>query len=246
MKSIQCLILLCAICTPLFVNSQPQQIKTSMNTSLKPLPYAYDALEPWLDKATVELHHDKHQATYVNNFIAALEKAPQIEFNGCIPTLLKNLDSVPESVRTAIRNNGGGVFNHEFYWEGLSPEKTEPSKEFLEAINKSFGSIENLKEEMTKKALATFGSGYAWLCIDENGLLKIITTPNQDNPYSVHCKCSCKLKPIFCIDVWEHSYYLKYKNLRAEYLKAIWNVVNWQKLSCRYACAMKKQCCTKK
>ena len=240
------LLLLCAMYAPMLTNAQTQQIKTNMKAELKPLPYAYDALEPWLDKATLELHHDKHQATYVNNFNIAIEKIPEEEFNGCIPSLLKKLDSIDESVRTAIRNNGGGVFNHEFYWEGLSPEKTEPSKELLEAIDKSFGSVEKMKEVMTQKALATFGSGYAWLCVDEKGLLKIMTTPNQDNPFSAPCKCGCKLKPIFCIDVWEHSYYLKYKNLRAEYLKAIWNVVNWQKLSCRYACAMKKQCCSKK
>jgi Fe-Mn family superoxide dismutase len=215
--------------------SQPQKKKdSSMKFSLKPLPYSYTALEPWLDATTLTLHHDKHQATYVNNLNNALAKYPDYHFRDKLCEILKDIDSLPEDIRTAVRNNGGGVFNHEFYWEGLSGAPSVPSKRFADAIDKSFGSMENFRREMTEKSLSLFGSGYTWLCSDRNGNLKIIAYPNQDNPFSCPCKCASKLTPIFCIDVWEHSYYLKYQNLRAEYLKNIWNIVNWQKLSERY------------
>ncbi len=211
-----------------------QKDPINMKVDLKPLPFAPSALEPYIDADTVILHHDKHQATYVNNLNGILEKTPEIKFCGCFCKLLKNLDAVPEEVRTAVRNNGGGVFNHEFYWDGLSGEKSSPSPELQKAIDKAFGSMENMQKELTQKALAIFGSGYLWLCVDKNGDLKVVSAANQDNPYSVPSREIPDLKPIFCIDVWEHSYYLKYRNLRAEYLKNIWNVVNWVKVSERY------------
>lgn len=218
----------------------PQNINQNkdMKYQLAPLPYAHTALEPWLDATTVSLHHDKHQAAYVNNLNAALEKAPDFVFEGELWRLLQSLDTLPESIRTAVRNNGGGVFNHEFYWGGLGGEPTVPSKQFADALAKSFGSVENFKREMTEKSASIFGSGYAWLCADSNGNLKIITAPNQDNPYTMPASGGGALIPIFCIDVWEHSYYLKYQNLRGEYLKNIWQIVNWAKLSDRYERAL--------
>lgn len=218
--------------------ANPEKKANNMKYQLTPLPYAHTALEPWLDATTVSLHHDKHQAAYVNNLNAALAKEPKFAFDGELWRLLKNLDSVPESIRAAVKNNGGGVFNHEFYWGGLAGEATVPSKKFAEAIEKSFGSMENFKREMTEKSLSIFGSGYSWLCADQNGNLKIIAAANQDNPFSIPQLSAAGLMPIFCIDVWEHSYYLKYQNLRGEYLKNIWNIVNWEKLSDRYERAM--------
>ena len=233
MKNIIGIFIVCLLSTITFSQQQKQKDST-MKYDLTPLPYSHTALEPYIDATTVMLHHDKHQATYVNNLNNTLAKYPDVTFEKNIVNLLKNINSAPEDIRTAIRNNGGGVFNHEFYWEGLSGNSSVPSKELSEAIDKAFGSMENFRREMTEKSLALFGSGYSWLCSDKNGNLKIITYSNQDNPYSTPCKCCNDLIPIFCIDVWEHSYYLKYQNLRAEYLKNIWNIVNWQKLSERF------------
>lgn len=209
-----------------------------MKYELTSLPFAQTALEPWIDATTVSIHHDEHQATYVNNLNAALAKFPDFEFSGHLHNLLGNLDLVPQEIRTAVRNNGGGVFNHEFYWGGLSGEHTVASKKFSDALEKSFGSTENFRREMTAKTAAVFGSGYGWLCVDNLGGLKIMTTPNQDNQFSAPCACGVDFKPIFCIDVWEHAYYLKYQNMRVEYLNGIWEVVNWEKLSQRYECLL--------
>ncbi len=209
-----------------------------MKYELTPLPFAQTALEPWIDATTVSIHHDKHQAAYVNNLNAALAKFPDFEFSGRLHNLLGNLDLVPQEIRTAVRNNGGGVFNHEFYWGGLSGEHTVASKKFSDALEKSFGSTENFRREMTAKTAAVFGSGYGWLCVDNLGGLKIMTSSNQDNQFSAPCGCGVDFKPIFCIDVWEHAYYLKYQNMRVEYLNGIWEVVNWEKLSQRYECLL--------
>ncbi len=243
-KTITSVLVACLSVTCAFSSEQSTQKDfPKMKIELKPLPFAPTALEPYIDADTVILHHDKHQATYVNNLNAILEKNPEIKFCGCLCKLLKNLDSLPVDVRTPIRNNGGGVFNHEFYWDSLSSEKSTPSPELLKAIEKEFGSLENLQTEITQKALAVFGSGYLWLCSDKNGDLKIVGAANQDNPFSVPDKNKPDLIPIFCVDVWEHSYYLKYRNLRAEYLKNIWNIINWQKISERYKKATCKTSC---
>lgn len=223
----------------LVFSQSSQQKEKYMKIELKPLPYATNALEPYLDAETVSLHHDKHQATYVNNLNATLEKIPNLKFEGNLCKLLKNLDTIPEEFRTAVRNNGGGVFNHEFYWGGLTGDKTKPSPELASAIEKAFGSMENFQKEITQKALAIFGSGYLWLCVNKKGEVMLISAANQDNPFSVPCKCGCDVIPIFCIDVWEHSYYLKYRNLRAEYLKNLWSIINWDKISDRYESALK-------
>lgn len=207
-----------------------------MKYELKPLPYPENALEPYIDAQTVKLHHGKHQAAYVAKLNAALEAAPEFSAPQCLETLVSSLASAPESIRGAIRNNGGGALNHVFYWEGLSPEKTEPSAEFKEALERDFGSVENFKEQMSAAAANHFGSGWAWLVLDKGGKLKIATTPNQDSPLMG----ADGAKPIFCIDVWEHAYYLKYQNLRAEYIKNIWNLANWAEMSERYKKALGK------
>lgn len=214
--------------------------KGNMKYELKPLPYSYEALEPYIDAETVKLHHDKHQASYVAKLNAALESAPEFVAPECLCCLISSLKDVPEKIRTAIRNNGGGVFNHEFYWNGFSADKTAPSAELKGAIERDFGSIEKFQEEMTSSAINQFGSGWAWLVATKDGKLKVASTPNQDCPIMGGIANTCGSTPIFCIDVWEHAYYLKYKNLRPEYLKNIWNIVNWQELSNRYQKAIKK------
>lgn len=211
-----------------------------MKYELKPLPYSYEALEPYIDAETVKLHHDKHQAAYVAKLNAALESAPEFDAPECMRKLLSNLSDVPEKIRNAVRNNGGGAFNHVFYWEGLSPDKTEPCAEFKEAIERDFGSVEKFKEEMSNAAVNRFGSGWAWLVLTKEGKLKVVATPNQDCPVMGEIANTCGSTPIFCIDVWEHAYYLKYKNLRPEYVKNIWNIVNWQELCKRYKETLKK------
>ncbi len=234
-KSISAVTIFVATLPILFGNS-----KGNMKYELKPLPYSYEALEPYIDAETVKIHHDKHQATYVAKLNAAIESAPEFSAPECMCYLLSNLNNVPEKIRTAIRNNGGGAFNHAFYWDGLTPEKAEPSAEFKAAIERDFGSIEKFQEEMTNAAVNQFGSGWAWLVLTKDGKLKVTSTPNQDCPLMGDAINICKTTPLFCIDVWEHAYYLKYRNLRPDYLKNIWNVVNWQKLSNRYQEALKK------
>lgn len=201
-----------------------------MKYELKPLPYPENALEPYIDAQTVKLHHGRHQAAYVAKLNAALESAPEFSTPQCLETLVSSLNDAPEKIRAALRNNGGGALNHVFYWEGLSPEKTEPSGEFKEALARDFGSVENFKEQMSAAAANHFGSGWAWLVAAKDGKLKITATPNQDSPLMG----ADGAKPIFCIDVWEHAYYLKYQNLRAEYIKNIWNIANWAEMSKRY------------
>ena len=208
-----------------------------MQYPLTPLEYPHNALEPWIDEETVGFHHDKHQATYVANLNAALDSG--FKFEGSLTSLLEGLEKVPDGIRGAVRNNGGGVWNHEFYWLGLSPNKSEPSPELLLAIEKSFGSLDGLKKLLSEASVKRFGSGWGWLCVDFDGNLKICSTPNQDNPIMGETAGLEKMVPLLNIDVWEHAYYLKYKNLRAEYVKNIWNLVNWKRVSERYEAAIK-------
>ncbi|WP_084315515.1 superoxide dismutase [Clostridium hydrogeniformans] len=191
--------------------------------TLPPLPYDYNALEPYIDEETMRLHHDKHHAAYVNNLNKALEKHKNLK-GKTIEELLMNLDSIPEDIRTAVRNNGGGHYNHSFFWEIMGPNKGgEPKGELKKAIDKTYGSFDKFKAEFEKQATSVFGSGWVYLVKDGNNNLSIVTTPNQDTPIAKG------LNPVIALDLWEHAYYLKYKNLRADYMKNWWNVVNWDK-----------------
>ncbi len=193
-----------------------------MAFELQPLPYAYAALEPVIDAQTVELHYSKHHATYLKNLNAALEKYPQF-FDLQIEQILKDLNSIPEDIRTAVRNNGGGFYNHNIYWAIMQPGGgVEPEGRLAEAINAAFGNLANMKEQLEKAGLARFGSGWAWLSKKSDGGLVIHSTPNQDTPLAED------LFPVIGVDVWEHAYYLKYQNRRAEYLSNWWNLVNWE------------------
>ncbi len=187
--------------------------------TLPELPYDYAALEPVIDADTMHLHHDKHHAAYVTNVNDALSGLAEFE-SMPIEELMHNLDKVPENVRTKVRNNGGGHYNHSLFWNLMSPTKTEPTGALLEAITTTFGSLEELQKAVSDAGLARFGSGWVWLT-NKNGTLIVESTPNQDNPLMEGNT------PILGIDVWEHAYYLKYKNVRAEYLTQWWNVVNW-------------------
>lgn len=197
-----------------------------MAFELPELPYAYDALEPHIDKETMEIHYTKHHNTYVTKLNDAV-KGTDLESKS-IEDIIKNLDSVPEDKKTAVRNNGGGHLNHSLFWKLLTPETKELSGELKEAIESKFGSVDKFKEEFEAAGAGRFGSGWAWLVVN-NGELEIVSTPNQDNPVTDG------KTPILGVDVWEHAYYLKYQNKRPEYLKAFWNVVNWDKVSELYS-----------
>ncbi len=197
---------------------------------LPPLPYANNALEPHIDELTMQIHHDRHHGTYVNNLNAALEGHPDLEQKS-IEDLLAGINSVPENIRTAVRNNGGGHANHSMFWEIMSPNGGgQPTGAIADAINATFGSFEKFKEDFAKAATTRFGSGWAWLVLD-GGKLSIISTANQDNPIMDG------KKPIMGLDVWEHAYYLKYQNKRPDYIGAFWNVVNWAEVNKRYEAA---------
>jgi Fe-Mn family superoxide dismutase len=201
-----------------------------MAHQLPALPYPYDALEPHIDAQTMEIHHGRHHATYVNNLNAALEGHADLQSKS-VEELISNLDALPESIRTAVRNNGGGHANHTLFWQILSPNGGgAPSGELADAINQTFGSFDNFKAEFTKAATTRFGSGWAWLVVD-GGKLAITSTPNQDSPIMEG------KTPILGLDVWEHAYYLKYQNKRPDYIAAFWNVVNWDEVSKRYQAA---------
>ncbi|MCM3512354.1 MAG: superoxide dismutase [Carnobacterium inhibens] len=201
-----------------------------MTYELPKLPYAYDALEPHIDQATMEFHHDKHHATYVEKTNAALEKYPELAEKS-IEELVAGLNSVPEEIRTAIRNNGGGHANHSFFWEILSPNGGgEPTGALKEDIDATFGSFDKFKEEIETAGAGQFGSGWAWLVLN-NGKLEVTATANQDSPLTDG------KTPLFGVDVWEHAYYLNYQNKRPAYLKAVWNVVNWEEVAKRYEAA---------
>ncbi len=200
---------------------------------LPPLPYAYDALEPHIDELTMRIHHDKHHQAYVDNLNAALEKYPDLQ-DKSVEELVKNLDAVPEDIRTAVRNHGGGHFNHTMFWLIMGPNGGgEPGGKLGEAIQAAFGSFESFKEQFNKAAMGRFGSGWAWLCVDANKNLVITSTANQDTPLADG------LTPILGLDVWEHAYYLKYQNRRGEYVQAWWNVVNWGEVTARFEAALK-------
>jgi Fe-Mn family superoxide dismutase len=197
-----------------------------MPFTLPALPYDFAALEPHIDAQTMQIHHGKHHQAYVNNLNAALEKAP--DFAGLsLDDLMKNVNTVPESVRTAVRNNGGGHWNHTFFWESMGPKKGgEPTGKLAEAINAAFGDATKMREQFAAAATSRFGSGWAWL-VSDGGKLSIMSTPNQDNPLMEGKKA------ILGLDVWEHAYYLKYQNRRPDYITAWWNVVDWAKVAAR-------------
>ncbi|WP_375319604.1 superoxide dismutase [Enterococcus faecium] len=201
-----------------------------MTYTLPDLPYAYDALEPYIDEETMHLHHDKHHNTYVTNLNAAIEKYPELG-EKTIEELLSDMDAIPTDIKTAVRNNGGGHANHSFFWEIMAPNAGgEPTGEIKEAINEAFGDFSSFKEEFKKAAAGRFGSGWAWLVM-ENGKLAITSTANQDSPLMEG------KTPILGLDVWEHAYYLKYKNVRPDYIAAFWNVINWDEVNKRFGAA---------
>lgn len=204
-----------------------------MAFELPPLPYPKEALEPHIDAQTMEIHHGKHHAAYVTNLNKALAGKGDLETRS-LEWLCANPDALPADIRTAVRNNAGGHHNHSLFWKTLSPAGTggEPTGKLGEAIRSTFGSVDALKEKMEATGIARFGSGWSWLVVKANKL-EVISTPNQDSPLIDNAT------PIFGIDVWEHAYYLKYQNRRADYLKAIWNVVNWNFIAETYAGALK-------
>lgn len=195
-----------------------------MSHSLPSLPYDYNALEPHIDAKTMEIHHTKHHQTYINNLNAALENHSDLQSKS-LEDLIANLNNIPEGIRGAVRNNGGGHLNHSMFWTIMSPNGGgEPSGELGDAINSAFGSFSDFQDQFAKAGATRFGSGWAWLCVD-GGKLVVNSTPNQDNPITDG------LKPILGVDVWEHAYYLNYQNRRPDYIKAWWNVVNWDQVA---------------
>jgi Fe-Mn family superoxide dismutase len=207
-----------------------------MAYELSALPYAYDALEPYIDAQTMEIHHGKHHAAYVSNLNAALAKHPELESKS-LDDLIKNLKSIPEDIRTAVRNNGGGHWNHTFFWNVMGKHSdAQPKGDLADAIKKDFGSFEQFQEKFTNAGATRFGSGWAWLLVNGQGGLSVVSTPNQDNPLMDIAEVSGT--PILGVDVWEHAYYLKYQNRRPEYLKAFFNVINWDVVSENYSGAL--------
>ncbi|MCD5003357.1 superoxide dismutase [Enterococcus saccharolyticus] len=201
-----------------------------MTYQLPELPYAYDALEPHIDVETMHLHHDKHHNTYVTNLNAAIEKHPELGEKS-IEDLISDMTAIPEDIRTAVRNNGGGHANHTFFWEIMAPNAGgEPVGELKVAIDEKFGSFDAFKAEFKAAATSRFGSGWAWLVVN-NGLLEVTSTPNQDSPLMDG------RTPVVGLDVWEHAYYLNYKNVRPDYIDAFWNLVNWEKANELYNAA---------
>jgi len=199
-----------------------------MTHTLPPLPYDYAALEPHIDEPTMRIHHDKHHAAYVNNLNAALENQGPLAELG-IEELLADLAAVPEAIRTAVRNNGGGHYNHTLYWDLMTPGgATEPTGGLARAIDAAFGGFATFKEQFAKAGVTRFGSGWAWLSRGKDGALTIESTPNQDSPHMEG------RRPLLGCDVWEHAYYLKYQNRRPDYVAAWWNVVNWDKVAERF------------
>lgn len=204
-----------------------------MSYTLPPLPYAFDALEPHIDARTMEIHHDKHHAAYVNNLNAALKDHPELAAKP-VNELIADLSAVPEAIRPAVRNNGGGHSNHTFFWEIMGQGKGgAPVGTLADAITKTFGSYDEFKAKFEEAGVKRFGSGFAWLIVNKQGQLEIISLPNQDSPYMDGNK------PVIANDVWEHAYYLNYQNRRPDYLKAWWNVVNWDHAEQNYQNALK-------
>lgn len=198
-----------------------------MKYELAPLPYAHNALEPHIDEQTMQIHHGKHHQAYVNNLNAALEKHPEI--TATLESMLADLSSVPEDIRGPVRNNGGGHWNHSFFWDLMTPGgSSAPVGSLSEAITATFGGLDALKEKINAAGVGRFGSGWAWL-VSKGGKLEVISTANQDTPLELGATA------VLGVDVWEHAYYLKYQNLRPKYLEAWWNVVNWDKAQANYA-----------
>jgi superoxide dismutase, Fe-Mn family len=207
-------------------------VNASGNFEFKPLPYLYNALEPYIDSITVKIHYSKHHKAYYDNFINAI-KGTEMESMD-IMDIFKNISKYP----VTVRNNSGGYFNHTFYWESMrAPGGSLPGGKLMEAITNTFGSLDVFKKQFSDAGKTRFGSGWAWLCLDEKGRLFICSTPNQDNP--LMDIADQKGIPILTIDVWEHAYYLKYQNRRADYIDAFWNLVNWEEVTSRYENAMK-------
>ena len=226
MKNIKLLIstMLLVLTTSVFCFANADEFK------LMPLPYSYDALEPYIDKETMIIHHTKHHQTYVDNLNKLLAKNPELSSKS-LEELLTNLDALPKSDKQGIINNAGGVYNHNFFWTIMAPNQDgKPVGELATAIDNTFGSFDNFKAKFKESATSRFGSGWAWLVSDKDGKLSIISTANQDAPISLG------LTPIIGIDVWEHAYYLKYKNKRADYIDNWWNVVNWNQANKNYIC----------
>lgn len=198
----------------------------AMSHALPALPYDYNALEPHIDAKTMEIHHTKHHQGYIDKLNAALEKHADLQ-EKTVEELIADLDMIPESIRTAVRNNGGGHLNHSIFWELMTPGGSALEGALAEAINQTFGSLEKFKEEFGNTAATRFGSGWAWLVVDGKKL-SIMSTANQDNPVTEG------KTPILGLDVWEHAYYLKYQNKRPDYISAFWNVVNWKEVGKRY------------
>ena len=210
-----------------------REVKSIMAHELPALPYPANALEPHIDEQTMNIHHDRHHNTYVTNLNAALESAPDLQ-NKSVEELISNLDAVPESIRTAVRNNGGGHANHSLFWKVIGPGGGgAPTGAVAAAIDSDLGGFDKFKEDFTKAATTRFGSGWAWLVVGKDGKLAVTSTANQDNPLSEG------LTPILGLDVWEHAYYLKYQNKRPDYIAAFWNVINWDEVNRRYEASKK-------
>lgn len=208
-------------------SGEPKVKQNTMTFQLPPLPYDYKALEPHIDARTMQLHHDKHHATYVNNLNTAVAKYPQLKGKSA-EVLLRQLNTLPQEIRTTVRNNGGGHINHSMFWQIMSPKGGgEPTGAIANAIKKSFGSFAAFQKQFNEVGTKHFGSGWVWLIRTQKGELKIISTPNQDSPLMQG------YYPIMGNDLWEHAYYLNYQNRRADYLKAWWNVVNWEEINKR-------------
>lgn len=205
--------------------------------TLTPLPYAYDALEPYIDAQTLHYHHDKHMKAYVDNLNKALVDFPDLH-SLSLTQLLSEPSRLPAAIRTAVKNNGGGVYNHELYFGLLTDKPRQPEGPLLQSITHQFGDAKAMLTQMKAAAIAQFGSGYAWLVQDIHGNLLVKGLPNQDNPLELNCY------PLLCVDVWEHAYYLKYKNLRADYVDAWMQVIDWNKLDARYSLNNHCRCIT--
>ena len=203
-----------------------------MAFELPPLPYSEDALEPYIDAKTMGIHHNKHHAGYTNNLNNALEGHPELSSKS-VEELLGDLESLPESIRTAVRNNGGGYANHSLFWRTMGPGGyDQPSGDLAAAIDEAFGSFDSFKQNFAKAGATRFGSGWAWLCVHPGGKVEVCSSPNQDNPLMPGVGCGGT--PILGLDVWEHAYYLKYQNRRPEYIEAFWNVINWDEVGKRF------------
>jgi Fe-Mn family superoxide dismutase len=206
-------------------------MKEFKTTEFPALPYSYDALEPYIDARTMEIHYDKHHRAYFNNFVNAIKGTPLEN------TSIDKIFSEVSKAGDAVRNNGGGFYNHVIFWQNLGKGNTKPSEELMAAINQTFGSFDKFRETFSNAAKTRFGSGWAWLYLNSDKKLAVGSTPNQDNP--LMDVSPVKGVPLLAIDVWEHAYYLKYQNRRPEYVEAFWNVVNWDEVNRRYADAIK-------